>query len=556
MDSRKSACAGIVALVALAVPSYAQAETFTVTSSNSAGPGSLREAINQANASSDGSSRIEFDLPLGRIGLDGSPLPTLELPVTIEGPEGDPVEIDGQGADWMLRVGNNDLSLSNVSITGFEALQTEGGIIINSNAADLALQNVEMFDNQAQTTQGFLPGGLISANRGQIRISDSVFDDNSAAVAGYEDVHGYGAVLSANTASVSIVDSTFTGNSLSGGVLSPDPDLRTILRGGVISSRGDVESAEFGDQFLRIRGSNFSGNRISSISGTPDDVEAYGVAVSANGIEAENSTFFANITQSDLSTGGAIYAWKVDEIRHVTFAANIAATGGHLTALDDEATVEANVFATKAGSSTGTGTCSVLPSVTRQFNVSDDPSCASSEDQLVSNTGLGVYGTHGGSTEMFRLRPKSAAVDVAPSQLLTDQRGAERPVDLLTDNLGGPADAGAYELQSLERTCLHALETRPVLQGSGIFGTPGEDVLVGDERSQSIRSLEDDDRVCSLEGDDYIVTGPGNDHAKGGPGADALRGGSGNDVLDGGPGDDICVGGRGEDVFLSCEERR
>jgi Ca2+-binding RTX toxin-like protein len=65
----------------------------------------------------------------------------------------------------------------------------------------------------------------------------------------------------------------------------------------------------------------------------------------------------------------------------------------------------------------------------------------------------------------------------------------------------------------------------------GIFGTPGNDLLVGTPA---------DDVICGRGGDDTL---------EGGGGDDLLVGGPGDDRLSGGPGDDCSVGGPGEDEF-------
>jgi hypothetical protein len=75
--------------------------------------------------------------------------------------------------------------------------------------------------------------------------------------------------------------------------------------------------------------------------------------------------------------------------------------------------------------------------------------------------------------------------------------------------------------------------TRVAGIGATIKGSPGDDVIVADERSNRVRSGAGDDVICGLVGDDVL---------KGGPGRDTLRGGHGNDK---------CAAGRG-DKTRSC----
>jgi hypothetical protein len=76
-----------------------------------------------------------------------------------------------------------------------------------------------------------------------------------------------------------------------------------------------------------------------------------------------------------------------------------------------------------------------------------------------------------------------------------------------------------------------------------VWGTPGDDVIVGSDRGQYIIGLGGNDWICGGGGDDKIWgdytrnTGDppspigGNDHLNGGYGNDILEGGAGTDVL-------------------------
>ncbi len=108
----------IVLVALLAIPvgllqqiplSNAEAQTFTVTNTNDAGPGSLREAIASANANA-GADTIEFSVS-GTLTL-GSALPSLAEEVTINGASapddqaGADFIIDATGFDQGLRIDN------------------------------------------------------------------------------------------------------------------------------------------------------------------------------------------------------------------------------------------------------------------------------------------------------------------------------------------------------------------------------------------------------------------------------------------------------------------
>ena len=111
----------------------------------------------------------------------------------------------------------------------------------------------------------------------------------------------------------------------------------------------------------------------------------------------------------------------------------------------------------------------------------------------------------------------------------------------------------------------------PPAQSGEIFGTPGPDVLVGDDGTNLILTGGDssfvnagggDDRVFGEEninifngeaGDDLLSGGVSEDALgdffNGGEGTDTLLGQRGNDVLDGNNGNDLLVGGSGSDAI-------
>lgn len=95
-----------------------------------------------------------------------------------------------------------------------------------------------------------------------------------------------------------------------------------------------------------------------------------------------------------------------------------------------------------------------------------------------------------------------------------------------------------------------------------IVGTPGEDILIGQEDTADvIVGLGGNDTIFGAE-DVNARTAPG-DRLCGGPGNDTLGGGVGEDYLDGGWGDDdvdgsfgydvIAIGGPGNDRVTDCD---
>ena len=89
------------------------------------------------------------------------------------------------------------------------------------------------------------------------------------------------------------------------------------------------------------------------------------------------------------------------------------------------------------------------------------------------------------------------------------------------------------------------------LAGVPLFGTDGDDVILGSEGDDEIYAGDGDDIVCGLGGRDLIDGGPGNDRLFGGEQGDWLYGRRGADILDPGSGGDRLYGGKGRDILIS-----
>jgi hypothetical protein len=83
-----------------------------------------------------------------------------------------------------------------------------------------------------------------------------------------------------------------------------------------------------------------------------------------------------------------------------------------------------------------------------------------------------------------------------------------------------------------------------------IFGTIGNDDLLGSNSDDIIFGLHGDDAIFAGNGNDKVHGGRGNDLIDGGQGNDRLFGGQGNDALIGGEGNDDLFGGEGRDLLL------
>src|SRR3989344_5612656 len=82
-----------------------------------------------------------------------------------------------------------------------------------------------------------------------------------------------------------------------------------------------------------------------------------------------------------------------------------------------------------------------------------------------------------------------------------------------------------------------------------IFGTSGNDRILGTNRDDVIFAFEGNDRVFAHGGNDCIVGSEGVDELRGETGNDIIFGNEGNDLLIGAVGNDIIFGGSGADTI-------
>lgn len=117
----------------------------------------------------------------------------------------------------------------------------------------------------------------------------------------------------------------------------------------------------------------------------------------------------------------------------------------------------------------------------------------------------------------------------------------------------GPADATAViesdtsDGDLTNNSASFTGQVGPASSGCDLWGTGGNDRIVGGPRGEVICGRGGNDRLSGRAGNDHLIGGLGNDVLLGGPGRDRLIGGFGNDVMIGGPGRDRSIGGFGKD---------
>jgi hypothetical protein len=199
----------------LALAGSAQADTLTVTNTNNTGSGSLRSAIETADANGVADT-ITFAADLGpTIKLTSGQL-TINSDLTIKGPGANELSVSGTGNSGVFSVASEATAkISGLRITGGNA-NSGGGI---NNKGTLTLARSAVTHNLA----GGSGGGIF--NGGTLRVWRSTISGNTADEGGGGGVFNRGS--SADEGNAAFTNSTISGNEAEGS-------------GGGISNAGDV----------------------------------------------------------------------------------------------------------------------------------------------------------------------------------------------------------------------------------------------------------------------------------------------------------------------------
>ncbi|QDT82004.1 putative outer membrane protein PmpB precursor [Gimesia maris] len=248
---------------------------FTVLNTDDSGAGSLRDAIEQANANA-GADSISFEAALAGETI----VLTTELQIT------DDLTITGLGSDQLTLDGNSDSRIFNISDGSFGTLLTveirglaltngfsdNGGAI--SNYEDLTVKDCLFSENDVSSVQiqsaGFNNGGAIRNVAGTLEVSNTTFSNNLA-------VDG-GAIYN-STGTVNVMNSMFSEN------------MATTTQGqggGIYGIYGSVAITEC--SFLSNSASGYGGG-IGTLYGTLSVTDS----------------FFSNNSAGPHSSGSAIY---------------------------------------------------------------------------------------------------------------------------------------------------------------------------------------------------------------------------------------------------------
>ncbi len=390
--------------------------TFNVSNTNDSGLGSLRQAIEDANAAT-GLDTIKFDNNLSgqKIILTSGELKITD-DLSIKGLGSDLLTVSGNNASRVLRIDDGDFSneidvtLDGLTITEGTTTDNGGGIL---NTENLTILNSKISDNS---------GGGISNTDGYLTVANSTISDNTGV--GIDSI-GF----------LEVTESTISGNTNFGisfgfgNFQLTDSTISNNTGGGINASRADIE----------ITNSTISGNTTFGDGG--------GISTFLVRGQISNSTIAYNTADSDgdgFGNGGgvAIVAGLGIVLNNNIIAANFdnsPADGKHHPDLSGIG------FSSNGYNLIGDITGLTFPNLFIPpgdiFGTSDNPL-----DPL-----LGPLQDNGGSTQTHALLASSPAIDAGDPDFESppkfDQRGRGFPRVLDGDGDGtATVDIGAFEI--------------------------------------------------------------------------------------------------------------
>jgi CSLREA domain-containing protein len=374
--------------------------------------------------------------------------------------------INGQDDDRVFEVTAGSTSFSNLTITGGEAEDVDGGGIYFTGGGTLNLLNVVVTDNEV--VDAGLGGGIFLENGVSATIigSEISFNTSESAAGGiYADdgstLELSGSVLSDNGAQaeaggiyidgafVDVLNSTVSGNQadIDGGGIFLDGGSLAVLNSTITDNHAVSGGGIFADNDspgdLSIDRSTLNSNTATANEGGGDGGGIY----SSIDFTIINSTFSSNVATNN---GGAIRVFADLTVDFSTITLNSGANGGGIWVIGN-----LELFATIVGNQFSGTDCFNADAnlISLGSNIDSDDTCdldPALNDKPDVNPMLGTLANNGGPTLTHALLAGSPAIDAVVTSVLnpcvgTDQRGIIRPQD--GDNNGTLlCDIGAFEL--------------------------------------------------------------------------------------------------------------
>ena len=474
--------------------------TFTVTSLNDSGLGSLRQAISDSLSG----DTIQFDTALSGQTIILSSQLNISKSLTIDGSGlSQRVSISGNNAVRIISIGyGSTVTLQSLILRDGKRTGTSyteyGGAIYLDSSTDLTIQDTDFVNNTA-----YHVGAIYLDGSSKTTILNSKFISNSSQTGG-------GAIFVQTPSELTLKNSVFTSNSASnsnagavylvgGGLHVLENNVftnNTALSGGAILISQATSSGTY------LRNNLFSGNTSTDPAGgggALNVTDGTGEAI----VNIENNTFYGN---QAANVGGAIMSsGTTTTLTNNTFSNNQAnKPGGNAGAsiyFYWFTSLYNNIFA----NNTGGGECYMLGgnySSNASRNIVEDGSSAC-RPFLVGDPMLGSLADNGGPTMTMALLPGSPAIDTGDSAfcLTTDQRGVTRPQ-------GAQCDIGAFE---------YTLPPTPTPTSTPI-GRSGNPLYLSFTSSQTIGGVSSSDEdIWKFDGQTWSLFFDGSDVGVGSP---------------------------------------
>lgn len=406
------------ALALFCISASTDAATIIVTNNNDSGPGSLRQAL----ANAQNGDTIEFAV-MGSITLTSAELfITNNIAITGPGPGLLSVVRNGQATNFGIFyiAPNLGVTISGLSISGGRLENGNGAGI--ENYAALTLNNCIVSGNRIAPTfiHVFGGAGIYNDGIGTLTLNNSTVSGNDASNLGF--TLGGGGIY--NKGTLTITQSSISNNTsdnVAGGILNSSMLTMTnsILSNnhatGSVQGTGNGGGIANGGTMI-IQNSTISGNSAQGQGGQGGGI------TNGGSLEVKNSTISGNTGVN----GGGIYGGAT--IINSTFSGNSAQVdGGCIYATD---VVELGNTILKAGSSGVTISSPGGTVISHGYNLSSDNGggfLVGPGDHINTDPMLGPLQNNGGLTFTHALLPGSPAIDMGDPGFtpppIYDQRG-------------------------------------------------------------------------------------------------------------------------------------
>ena len=331
---------GVLIAVALtASVGAAHAATFTVSNTNDSGPGSLRQAVTDANAAPGRDDIVFTIVPPATISLL-SELPAISGPLTVTGIGAENLTIrrdPGAAGDFRIfdisAAAAPAVTLTGVTLAGGNPAG-DGGAIRAQGSATVTIADSVISGNTATTVNG--SGGGIAVAFGSLTVQRTVIDGNVAGGAG-------GGISLGDPDLVLIEDCTVSGNvaGFHGGGIQRLTTFTApvIIRGTTISGNmavpfwqgGGLSFEDFGDAPITIENSTISGNTAGAVGGGISWAQLLQSQGNTSAMSPLLTITHSTITLNTADQGGGVVLGDGATLRNTIVSGNTAASGPDLS---------------------------------------------------------------------------------------------------------------------------------------------------------------------------------------------------------------------------------